>query len=137
MQPCQSLHPFTFLPHASSPSTQCCSLPCEKETLLGTKGDWWAEVTKWLLGFLPSWSRVLQEEEGQRSLCFLCLPPSRLHADGPIQPDDLSIEEWVLDDGLYQMSILSRVTQSAGEGHLAGQEVAHFIWEGGQQRSAK
>lgn len=65
------------------------------------------------------------------------LPSLRLHADGPIQPDDLSIDEWVLNDGLYQMSILSRVAQSAREGHLAGQEVAHFLWEAGQQWGAK
>lgn len=70
-------------------------------------------------------------------MCFLCPLPSSLHADGPIQPDDLSIDEWVLNDGLNQMSILSRVAQSAGEGHLAGQEVAHFLWEAGQQRGAK
>lgn len=70
-------------------------------------------------------------------MCFLCPLPSCLHADGPIQPDDLSIDEWVLNDGLYQMSILGRVTQSAGEGNLTGQEVAHFLWEAGQQRGAK
>lgn len=83
-------------------------------------------ITKWLLDFLPSCSAVLQGKEEQRNICFLCPPPSRLHADGPTQPHDLSIDEWVLDEGLNQMSILSRVTQVAGEGHLAGQEVAHF-----------
>lgn len=66
----------------------------------------------------------LQGKEGQKSTCFLCPLPSRLHADGPTQRDDLSTDEWVLHDSLYQMSILGETTQSAGEGRLAGQEVA-------------
>lgn len=68
---------------------------------------------------------------------LLCLLPSRLHADGPVQPDDLSVEERVFNDALDQMSIFIRITQSAGEGHLAGQEGAHLLWESGQQRGAK
>lgn len=94
-------------------------------------------VTNWLPGFLPSWNIVCQGKDGWKSVCFVCPLPSRLHADGPIQPDDLSIDEWVLDDGLYQMSKLSRVAQSVGEGHLAGQEDAHFLWEAGQQWGTK
>lgn len=100
----------------------------------------WAEVTKWLLDFLPPTLEYSTPGGGgteEHVFSLPCPPPSRLHPDGPIQPDDLSIEEWVLDDDLRQMSILSRVSQSAGEGHLVGQEVAHFIWEGVQQRGAK
>ena len=75
--------------------------------------------------------------EGWLEGCFLCPLPSRLQADGPIQPDDLSIDEWVLDNGLYQMTILSRIAQSPGEGHLAGQEAAYFLREGVQEWGAK
>lgn len=75
--------------------------------------------------------------EGRLEKCFLCPLPSRLHADGPVQPDDLSIDELVLDNGLYQLTILSRVAQSPGEGHLAGQEVAYFLWEAVQEWGAK
>lgn len=86
---------------------------------------------------LPPKLEYSMSGEGWKSMYFLCPLPSWLHADGSIQSDDLSIDEWVLDNGLYQMSILSRVSQSAGEGHLAGQEVAHFLWEAGQQWGAK
>lgn len=81
-------------------------------------------------------TRLPQRKVRQKSLCFPSLL-SRLHADGPIKPDDLSIEEWVLDYGLYQMSILSRVSKSGGEWYLAGQEVAYLFWEAGQQWGAK
>ena len=57
--------------------------------------------------------------------------------DGLIQLDEFSIDKWVLSNGLYQMTILSRIAQSPGEGHLAGQEAAYFLREGVQEWGAK
>lgn len=71
--------------------------------------------------------------ENTHTLC----PVLGLHANGPVQPDDLSIDHGVLSQWCHQVGELRGVPEAWRKGHLPSQEGSHLLWETGEEGSGK